>query len=132
MRNKSGCLLILAFNEQENIQTVIKKNIDKFNEIIVVDDCSKDNTNKIINELSKMHSNLKVIQNEKNLGPGKSMEVGLEQFQKTSNDYLIKVDGDNQFSNQDLDFLIEIVKNNDVDFIKGDRFWENGIVGTYH
>ncbi len=129
MRNKSGCLLILAFNEEENIQTVIEKNIDKFNEIIVVDDCSKDNTNKIINELSKMHSNLKVIQNEKNLGPGKSMEVGLEQFQKTSNDYLIKVDGDNQFSDQDLDFLIEIVKNNDVDFIKGDRFWENGIVG---
>ena len=58
----------------------------------------------------------------KNLGPGKSMEVGIEHFQKTSNDYLIKVDGDNQFSNQDLDFLIETVKNNDVDFIKGDRF----------
>ena len=59
MRNKSGCLLILAFNEEENIETVIKNNIDKFNEIIVVDDCSKDNTNKIISELSKMYSNLK-------------------------------------------------------------------------
>ena len=82
MRNKSGCLLILAFNEEENIETVIKNNIDKFNEIIVVDDCSKDNTNKIISELSKMYSNLKVINNEKNLGPGKSMEVGIEHFQK--------------------------------------------------
>ena len=119
---------MLAFNERENIQTVIKKNIDKFNEIIVVDDCSKDNTNKIINELSKIHSNLKVIQNEKNLGLGKSMEVGLEQFKKLLMIISLKLT-DNQFSDQDLDFLIEIVKNNDVDFIKGDRFWENGIVG---
>ena len=58
MRNKFGCLLILAFNEEENIETVIKNNIDKFNEIIVVDDCSKDNTNKIISELSKTYSRL--------------------------------------------------------------------------
>ena len=57
-------LIILAYNEEPTIKNVIEKYISKFNNVITVNDASKDQTNSILNNL-KEHSNLSIINNKK-------------------------------------------------------------------
>ena len=66
-------LIVLAFNEEQGIQKTIENLIDDFDEIIVVNDKSTDNTLSILQNLSSEFENIKIISNKKNMGPGKSM-----------------------------------------------------------
>jgi len=74
-------VVIPAYNEEKRIEPTLKKainfldhNFDKY-EIIVVDDCSTDNTNKIASRYKK--NNVKILRNEKNKGKGHSVKRGL-------------------------------------------------------
>ena len=122
-------LIILAYNEEPTIKNVIEKYISKFNNVITVNDASKDQTNSILNNLKKEYSNLSIINNKKNLGAGRSFELGLEQFLKNEDEFVIKIDGDDQFDEKDVLKLIDIASKERFDFIKCDRFWSKGIVG---
>ena len=63
-------LLILAYNEQLYIKETVLKYISNFEEIIIVNDNSDDDTSNIINDLEKEFKNIKVISNSKNFGAG--------------------------------------------------------------
>ena len=118
--------LILAHNEEEFIEKNVLDVITLFNLVIVVNDGSKDNTGEILKNLD--YENLKIITNRKNLGAGKSLEIGINEFKNSTCDNLIKIDGDGQFKLKDITTLISISKKN-YDFVKCDRFWEGGIEG---
>lgn len=122
-------LLILAYNEEKKIKEVVEKYIEKFVKVIVVNDCSKDSSSNILEELDATHDNLSIITNKKNVGAGKSFEIGLKEFVKLDCEYLIKIDGDDQFNSSDVDRLQEFVINENYDYIKCDRFWASGIDG---
>jgi len=129
MNNELVSLLVLAYNEEESIEDVINNNIKKFYEIIVVNDKSKDKTFSKLKSIKENYSNLTLINNERNFGPGKSMQIGIDYFLQTKSDYLIKIDGDGQFQNNDISTLLDFVVTEKVDFVKGDRFWHSGIIG---
>ena len=122
-------LLILAYNEKEFINDVIDKYKDSFKEIIVVNDNSSDGTKEIVQELIKENSHIKLIDNKKNQGAGRSFFNGVDYFLKSDSYYLIKIDGDDQFLKEDVAFLLDRIQNEHFDFIKCDRFWIDGIVG---
>ena len=122
-------LIILAYNEEPTIKNVIEKYIDRFDNVIVVNDASKDQTESILDNLKKEYSNLSFVNNEKNLGAGRSLELGLDLFLKNDDDYVIKIDGDDQFDEKDVFKLIDIGTVENFDFIKCDRFWSKGIIG---
>lgn len=74
-------VIIPAYNEEKRIEPTLKKvinyldhNFDKY-EIIVVDDCSIDNTNKIVSRYKK--NNVKILRNKKNKGKGYSVKRGI-------------------------------------------------------
>ena len=123
-------LLILAYNEEKYIERTISKYINDFQEIIVVDDKSKDGTLNKCRELSSAHKNIHIIENIKNYGAGRSFEIGAHYFLKSGSDYLLKIDGDDQFKYEDVLRIKEIVSNEKPDFVKCDRFWEKGIEGN--
>ena len=80
----------------------------------------------------KSIKNLKIIKSfiiikTKNLGAGKSFEIGIDIFNKIGTNYLLKIDGDNQFSEDDILYLAKKGEDENYDFIKCDRFWEGGI-----
>ncbi len=122
-------LLILAYNEEQKIKEVVKKYIKNFEKVIVVNDCSKDSTSQILNELNVSYDNLNLIENKKNLGAGKSFEIGMQEFINSDCKYLIKIDGDDQFNQKDVNKLIDFVNKEHFDYIKCDRFWSSGIDG---
>lgn len=122
-------LLILAYNEELKIKEVVEKYIKNFAKVIVVNDCSKDSTSQILNKLSSSYENLKLIENKKNFGAGKSFEIGIQEFVNLECEYLIKIDGDDQFNQNDISKLIDLVSKEHFDYIKCDRFWTSGING---
>ncbi len=74
--------LVPAYNEQDTIEDTIKHilNIDYKHilEIIVINDCSNDNTSKILIDLKKKYDRLKIITNQKNLGKAGALNKALK------------------------------------------------------
>ena len=122
-------LLILAYNEERYINDTVIRNINLFHEVIVVNDCSTDSTKEILNSLSKKYNNLTVVDNIKNIGAGASMNKGIKKALESNFNFLVKIDGDNQFRNTDIKKVLKSASENNSDFIKSDRFWTEGIEG---
>lgn len=122
-------LLILAYNEERYINDTVIGNINEFHEVIVVNDCSTDSTKEILNNLSKKYNNLTVVDNIKNIGAGASMNKGIKKALESNFNFLVKIDGDNQFRNTDIKKVLKSATENNSDFIKSDRFWNEGIEG---
>lgn len=118
--------LVLAYNEELYLEENLKNIESLFEKIIIVNDCSTDNTKNILKKFTS--EKYVIIHNKKNYGAGKSMEIGIREFLNSDSNYLIKIDGDGQFKKIDVEKLIDLAKSN-FDFVKCDRFWEKGIEG---
>ena len=86
-------LIIPAYNEEENIGSVlkeIKKDIS-FADILVINDCSKDNTKKIVEE-----NKVKCIDNIFNMRYAWAVQTGIKYAYQNNYDYVIQFDADGQ------------------------------------
>jgi glycosyltransferase involved in cell wall biosynthesis len=93
------------------------KEIEK--EIIIVDDCSTDNSKSIINELSNSYPEIIGIYLEKNSGKGSALKKG---FEVVSGDIVLIQDADLEYDPKDYSALIKPFKNTDADVVYGSRF----------
>lgn len=113
-------VIIPAFDEEENIENVIKtlKQCHIENEVIVVDNCSTDNTAKVAENAGAD----KVVFCSKQ-GKGYAMEEGLKHAQCNIVAY---IDGDLKIETDHiLETLIQPIETENVDFVKS-TFERNG------
>lgn len=114
------CVVIPAFNEEKSIGDLVeilkKRNFD----VIVVDDHSTDLTYQLA-----LKKGAYVIQLPKNYGPGFATKVGLLSALLRSYDLIIKIDGDRQFDERDIDVLLN--KLSSADMVIGERLSLNEI-----
>lgn len=113
-------ILLPAFNEEENIQAVIreaKKYLPK-SKIVVVDDGSTDNTYKMAKK-----TGVTVVRHEKNRGKGEALKTGFRYFLKTSEDVVIVTDTDRQYQIKDATKLLKPIEHGEADFVTGYRDW---------
>jgi len=81
-------------------------------EIIMIDDCSTDETGKIIERLAASRRNVKVIKHDKNLGGGAARNTGI----RNANGRLIYcLDSDNVFAEGSLQKMIDFLEKNKAD-----------------
>ena len=125
----NSALLILAYNEENNISNTIEELVNDFDSVLVVNDKSTDETKNILDKLKLKYKNLYVLNNFKNLGAGKSFQVGIDELKKYDVENIIKIDGDGQFEKEDVLKIKSFLENKNVQYIKSNRFWENGIEG---
>jgi glycosyltransferase involved in cell wall biosynthesis len=107
-------IILPAYNEEENIKGLIEKIFEilgQDTEIIVVDDASTDNTNKIAQEFGA-----KVIRNPYNMGNGASIKRGIRE---ASNEIIVLMDADGQHPPEEIPKLIKELDN--FDMIIGQR-----------
>jgi glycosyltransferase involved in cell wall biosynthesis len=114
-------VIVPVYNEAKTIRQVIEKihavNIDK--EIIVIDNCSTDGTQKILGELR--YDNLKIIYHSSNRGKGASFLTGLD---NAAGEYIVVQDADLEYDPNDYLRLFEEIKTGNYDMVSGARFFE--------
>lgn len=116
-------VLLPAFNEEENIQGIIKetKNCLPNAEIIVVDDGSKDRTSRWARR-----AGAKVLKHEVNRGKGEAVRTGIEFFLNQSNaDFVVIVDADGQYSIREVPKLVYPLEHEEADVVTGFRNWDS-------
>lgn len=116
---KKRLVIIPAYNEAGSIvETVrdIQKNAPSF-DYIVINDCSRDNTQQLLEENGINHVNLTV-----NLGIGGAVQTGYLYAKRNGYDVAIQVDGDGQHDAKFLEIMAEELENEDLDMLIGSRF----------
>ncbi|MDO8741134.1 MAG: glycosyltransferase [Candidatus Woesearchaeota archaeon] len=105
-------VIIPAYNEEKTIRKVIETvKKSKVNEIIIVDDGSKDKTY----EKAKL-SGVKVIKHKRNVGKGMAMRTGVE---NAKGNIIVFVDADiESLTPQKVNMLIDPILKNEADFVK--------------
>ena len=114
-------LIIPIYNESKTLNKLLEtlNNLDEKIEIIIVDDGSTDDTKKILEVNS--NNNIKIINNNYNLGKGSAINVGLK---VASNQNIILFDGDLELDTRDIPHLISIYESEECDALVGKR-WRN-------
>ena len=85
----------------DTLSTVLSQTLADI-EIIVVNDCSDDNTFEIVSALAETDSRIRVINNATNLGGGGSRNVGLD---AAIGEYVIFLDDDDHVEHQMLEHM---------------------------
>lgn len=119
-KNHQIAVVIPAFNEEKKISQVVDSIPDYVDHIIIIDDCSQDNTPNIISNLK--NKNISYLRNDKNNGVGFSMVRGYELAMDLNNDLMIKIDGDGQMDPSHLPGLLDALIVEKFDYVKGNRF----------
>lgn len=83
-------------------------------EIIVVDDCSTDDTLAVLADLQARHPKLKVLQNPRNLGPGGTRNSGIK---AATGDWIAILDADDAYNSNRLPRLVTAAIENKLDII---------------
>src|SRR4051812_29560829 len=92
-------VVVPCFNEQGNIRNTLESifrgiaPLRRNCEIILIDDCSTDQTKSVIQELEKSHPEVRAIYNAVNKGFGYNLRLG---YQSAAGEYVILIPGDNE------------------------------------
>ena len=108
---------IPAYNEEKNIALIITKLKKITDSIIVCDDGSSDMTAEISKNLGAT-----VISHRKNMGYGVAINSIFQKCKEMNTDLLVTFDADGQHRVEDIQKVIEPIKNNDADLVIGSRF----------
>ncbi|MCG8575619.1 MAG: glycosyltransferase family 2 protein [Flavobacteriales bacterium] len=127
-------IIIPVYNEGKTISSVIEtiNVLELINgvkkQVIIVDDCSTDESNEMIRQsLEKISNpNFQLIRHEVNLGKGGAIHTGI---QKAEGDYTIIQDADLELDPGEINLLLEKVLYTEANVVYGSRFLKKGFKG---
>lgn len=120
-------VIIPAYNEEQTILTILKKVIsvklinDFEMEVIVVDDFSTDNTEKLVRAFIKENSDadIKLFYQPENRGKGAAIHRGI---QEATGNYIVVQDADTEYNPMEFNKLLQPVVDGFADVVFGSRF----------
>ena len=120
-------IIIPAYNEGATIHLILDKvkatNLvnDIAKEIIIVNDCSSDDTSEAVKRYQKANPDLNIqfYEHEVNKGKGAALHTGIK---KASGEYLIIQDADLEYDPREYNALLKPVVEGFADIVYGSRF----------
>jgi len=106
-----------AYNEEENIAKAVRDTIAALAqvsndyEVIVVDDGSRDQTAKVVQELMPEFPQLRLVQHTVNRGYGGALRSG---FEAATKELIFLAPADNQFDPQEITKLLPLIQDADI------------------
>ena len=111
-------VIIPVYNEASVIGSVIKGVQEHFQNIICVNDGSRDKSSEAIRVAGAA-----LVEHSVNLGAGGATQTGVEYaLQDPDAKYFITIDADGQHKISDAKKMLEVLKAKDLDFVIGSRF----------
>ena len=116
--NKKVSILIPVYNVGKYLKrcmdSILNQTYDNF-EIVLVDDCSTDNSLEICYEYEKKDSRVKVIKKPTHTVLSDVRNVGVE---SSDGDYLMFVDSDDYVCNNFVEEMVKAIEDNNVDVVR--------------
>lgn len=118
-------IIIPAYNEARTIHMILDKveSVQLINglekELVIVNDCSKDNTAEVIEAYRQNKPHIKFVQHSVNQGKGAAIHTGIKE---ASGDYIIVQDADLEYDPNEINILIKPILDGFADVVYGSRF----------
>ncbi|HSU33736.1 MAG TPA: glycosyltransferase family 2 protein [Bryobacteraceae bacterium] len=114
-------IVVPAYNEEKTVATVTERLllVEHLYEIIIVDDCSTDNTSVVARRLAERHPQVRVIRHERNGGKTAALKTG---FAATTGDIVIVQDADLEYDPAEIGDVIQPIAAGFADVVYGSRF----------
>ncbi len=127
MHIKTLSVIVPAYNEENTIQHILTAliNVRLINnislEVIVVNDCSTDNTSTRLKEFMIAHPqvNIRAFSHPVNKGKGSALHSG---FMNASGEFTIVQDADLEYDPNEFNILLQPVIDRNADVVYGSRF----------
>jgi glycosyltransferase involved in cell wall biosynthesis len=117
------CLSVVvpAYNEEATLGEIVRKllSVPCLLEIIIVDDCSTDGTGAVARELTRLHSQVRLVRHERNIGKTAALKSG---FALTKGQIVIVQDADLEYDPGEIYGIIQPILEGHADVVFGSRF----------
>jgi glycosyltransferase involved in cell wall biosynthesis len=118
-------IIIPAYNEERTIHKILEKvaavklinELDK--EVIIVNDCSKDDTKGVVKKFITQYTCFKYVEHEENKGKGAAIHTGIKE---ATGDFIIVQDADLEYDPNEFNVLLKPVLDGFADVVYGSRF----------
>ncbi len=125
MTAKKLSIIIPAYNEARTIHQILDK-VDQVGlineiskEVIIVNDCSQDNTAAVIREYMVTRPYIKFVEHAVNKGKGAAIHTGIRE---ASGDFIIVQDADLEYDPNEYNILLIPILDGFADVVYGSRF----------
>lgn len=118
-------VIVPLYNEESTIAALVHQlvEVQGLLEIIVIDDCSSDDTPRIVRELMSEYSTITCMRHEQNKGKTAAIRTALPH---TRGSIVVVQDGDLEYRPREIPELIKPILDGRVDVAYGSRFLRNG------
>jgi teichuronic acid biosynthesis glycosyltransferase TuaG len=104
------------------VKSILNQTYKNF-ELIVVDDCSTDDSYKTVKKFEKEDSRVKVIKLDKNYGYSTAKNKGIV---RSKGEYIVTLDADDMMTKKSLEVRLEVALKHKIDFVFADAYFVKG------